>query len=239
MLVAQLHFVRMRIETGSAIADATARQAAMARIDDLCADIEAADRALARLPRPDLDEAARHLAHVHYLMGQSWRRNLSGVTSDASLIGAMVHAVAFDTERLRDQLGAGIRASVPALTRRTDDAFGLSCAVCPADAVHFSITRTATGAPQQVVMTSLSPVTVFRPVAGPRMHDLLALLEAADGAAVVRHLVEVHPGGCDAHCPACDRPFCRTHSAIEAQWSGSWHEATYATCPLGHQRTID
>ena len=63
--------------------------------------------------------------------------------------------------------------------------------------------------------TSVSPVTVFRSLAGPGMQDLLALLEAGDGEAVVHHLVGAHAADCDAHCPACDRGYCRPHAAIE------------------------
>jgi hypothetical protein len=239
MVVAQLHFVRMRVETGSAITDATARQAVMARIDDVRADVAAAERALAQLPRPDLDLAARHLAHIQFLLSQSWRRQLAGIAADASLVGAIVHAANFDTEQLRNQLAAGIRATAPELVRRSGESFGLTCAACAADAVTCTVTRGADGEAQQVMVSSVSPVTVFRSLAGTRMQDLLALLEAGDGEAVVHHLVEAHASGCDAHCPACDRVYCRTHAAIEAQWSGSWHEATFATCPLGHQRTID
>ena len=59
--------------------------------------------------------------------------------------------------------------------------FGLTCAACATDAVTFTVTRGADGKAQQVVMSSDSPVTVFRSLAGPGMQDLLALLEAGDG----------------------------------------------------------
>jgi hypothetical protein len=93
--------------------------------------------------------------------------------------------------------------------------FGLTCAACATDAVTFTVTRGADGKAQQVVMSSDSPVTVFRSLAGPGMQDLLALLEAGDGEAVVHHLVGAHAADCDAHCPACDRGYCRPHAAIE------------------------
>ena len=189
MVVAQLHFVRMRVETGSAITDATARQAVMARIDDVRADVAAAERALAQLPRPDLDLAARHLAHIQFLLSQSWRRQLAGIAADASLVGAIVHAANFDTEQLRNQLAAGIRATAPELVRRSGESFGLTCAACAADAVTCTVTRGADGEAQQVMVSSVSPVTVFRSLAGTRMQDLLALLEAGDGEGAQEHVL--------------------------------------------------
>ena len=71
------------------------------------------------------------------------------------------------------------------------------------------------------------------------MQDLVKLLEDGNATGVVDYLRVTQPGGCDAHCGQCNLVFCKDHYAVEAQWSGSWHEATYATCPLGHEREID
>ena len=125
------------------------------------------------------------------------------------------------------------------IVRRDEPDFSLTCLVCGADAVTFRRSHVGAESPEQLVVSSLSPVTVFRPIAGPRMSDLIVLLDKGDAAAVIGHMIQTQPVGCDAWCPTCAGVYCKEHTAIEAQWSGSWHEATYATCPLGHEREIE
>ena len=63
------------------------------------------------------------------------------------------------------------------------------------------------------------PRTFVRSISRDRIrrasHEDLDILEAGDGEAVVHHLVGAHAADCDAHCPACDRGYCRPHAAIE------------------------
>lgn len=239
MPATELRALRTRVESGALGIDGAVRQAVIGRIDDVAADVDAALRAMALLPHPDVATAAAHLAHVFYLTGTGWRQYLAEAAGSVTLVPAITDAIAADAGFAIAQLSAAIRGAPPVFERRDDATFGLRCAVCAADAVTFTVTRTGAAGPHQVVMTSLSPVTVFRPIAGPRMRDLLGLLEQGDAMAVIRHLLETHPAGCDAWCASCERVFCRAHTAVEARWSGSWHESTSATCPVGHVRDIE
>lgn len=235
----ELHRLRSEVESRHRITDAVIRQAVLGRIDDVVRDLVATDRALARLPHPDLPSAASSLAHVHYLTGHGWRRYLAEAGVEIPFVDAMTEAVRRDSGAFAAQLAVAVRASAPALEHRDETSYGVRCAVCTADAITFTVTRTGPDAPLQLVMTSLSPVTVFRPMAGPRMDDLLVLLARGDAGVVIRHLLDTHPAGCDAYCAQCDRTYCRAHCAVEARWSGSWHESTFATCPVGHVREIE
>lgn len=213
--------------------------AIVSRIDDQLEAIEAADRALLKLPHPSLADAAAKMAHLFYVSGRSWRRYLADspygnrIEELRSAMLAAAKVVLDDLAKMLAERGA-LR-----VTQRGGGSYGLPCAACGSDAVTISATRVSSAMAEQLVMSSLSPVTVFRPMAGPRMQDVIGLLNAGDVAAVVNHLRETQPGGCDAWCEPCDRLYCKSHYAVEAQWSGSWHEATYATCPLGHEHEID
>ena len=234
-----LRALRQEISAGTpGVADETAL-AITARIDDLIEAVEAAERALAKLPHPSLGDAAAKMAHLFYASGRGWRRYLEEsplAARDEELRAAIATSVAQVLSTLEQLLGAREPQRV---THRGEGAYGLPCAACGVDAVTLTLTRVTLGAADQLVVSSLSPVTVFRPMTGPRMNDVVALLSAGVVDAVVRHLQETQPAGCDAWCSSCNRIYCKTHYAIEAQWSGSWHEATYVTCPLGHEHEID
>lgn len=235
-----LRDVRVQLAAGEFALVTGTQQAVIARVDELIAAIESADRALARLPRPAMDEAAAKLAYVRYVTGRGWKRYATENASTAAAVATI--KVALD-QAMVEPLHAVTRflASRPAepVKRVGEGSYALPCAACSGDAVTLSVARVGSVAQEQMVVSSLSPVTVFRSLAGPRMADLVAILDAGDVAAVVRHLREVQPGGCDAWCAECGRIYCKAHYAVEAQWSGSWHEATYATCALGHEHTID
>ncbi|MDA1080941.1 MAG: hypothetical protein O2973_04555 [Gemmatimonadetes bacterium] len=232
--------VRGRVEAGEFELSPDVQLAVVSRIDDLITAVTAANRALSKLPQPAVPEAAAKMASLYYISGHGWQRYLAD-NSQASTVGSAVRgAMQIGVAALVAQLSNILESGQPApVTRRGDKAFSLPCAACGGDAVTLSKAATSPVEPEQLVVSSLSPVTVFRPVAGPRMGDVIALLEAGNAAAVVAHLRETQPGGCDAFCEKCNRLFCRDHYAIEAQWSGSWHEATYVTCPLGHEHEID
>jgi hypothetical protein len=240
MPVDALVSIREDIASGTFGIDVDMRHAMLARVDDLAAAIEAAERALAKVPHPAVGEAAAKLAYLFYASGRGWRRYLSE-SAAASKAGEQVR-IAMQTcadpviALLAQELAAIPRGPV---IKRSATVYALPCAVCGADAVTLTRTQVSPAVPEQLVMSSLSPVTVFRPVTGPRMSDLVTLLEHGDAAAVVRHMRATHPGGCDAYCATCERLYCKAHFAIEAQWSGSWHEATYVTCPLGHEAEIE
>ena len=109
----------------------------------------------------------------------------------------------------------------------------LACDACGEPAVTFHKTNTG------VQCGTLSPVNMGPAVTGEDGAKLTALLATGDARAVLNYLTPAGGPGCMAYCPECDRVYCGTHYAIEDKWSGSWHEATDATCPLGHWREIE
>ena len=232
--------VRARVEAGQFAVPPDMQRAILARVDDLITALTAADRALSKLPESAVSEAAAKMAYLFYISGHGWRRYVSETKESAAAGSAVSDAVLAGVTMIVSDLSRAIDARAATnVVRHTDLQFALTCAACGGDAVTFVRSRVSPSAPEQVVVSSMSPVTVFRPIAGPRIQDLVQLLEAADAAGVVDYLRVTQPGGCDAYCTQCSRVFCKEHYAIEAQWSGSWHEATYATCPVGHEREID
>ena len=235
-----LRTAKERIVAGEFGLTPDAQQAVVARVDDLIAAMDAATQALAKLPKPAVADAATKLAFVRYVTGHGWQRFAAEHPATTTAAAAIKAALDRVTAEPVEALGRFFSALAPEPVRRTsDEAYAIPCAACGGDAITLTVQRVSPAVQEQLVVTSLSPVTVFRSFAGPRMTDLIAVLNGGDVAAVVRHLRDTQPGGCDAYCPDCDRVYCKTHYAIEAQWSGSWHEATYATCPLGHEHTID
>jgi hypothetical protein len=240
MAAESLRTVRDRLQSDGSGLDADARKAFVARVDDLIDAIDQADRALSKLPHPSVADAAAKMAHLFYASGRGWQRYVAESTLSSGLADELRAAVRSSADPILGYLGRMLgQREIAHVTQRGDGAYGLPCAACGADAVTLSLTRPSPGVAQQLVVSSLSPVTVFRPMTGPRMSDVIKLLDAGDVETVVRHLRETQPGGCDAWCDQCGRLYCKTHFAIEAQWTGSWHEATYATCPLGHEHEID
>lgn len=235
----QLHDVHRQVESGAIAVPAGMQHAVLGRIDDFIEDIAGADRALAELPQPAIAAAAAHVAHLFYISGHGWKKYLSGSAESARAGIAIGLALRDSVAPVLTRLEAAIDISATRVVKRPGPAYALTCSVCGADAVTFSTTRTGPEAPQQLVVSSLSPVTVFRPIAGPRMGDLLALLDGGDATEVIKYMTVTQPAGCDACCPTCGGVYCKEHTAIEAQWAGSWHEATYATCPLGHEREVE
>lgn len=235
-----LRTVRERIESGAFGLSPDAQRAVVARLDDLITALDSADQALARLPKPAMAEAAARLAFVRYASGRGWRRYVAENPDVAAAAAEIQSALDRANAELGVPLGRFLAAPTAGRVVRTaSGAYALPCAACGGDAVTLTLDRVSPVAQEQLVVSSLSPVTVFRSLAGPRMQDLVAVLDAGAVAAVVQHLRQTQPGGCDAYCAECARIYCKEHYAIEAQWSGSWHEATYATCPLGHEHTID
>lgn len=235
-----LTMLRARIAGGSPALGEELQRAVVARVEELIEAVEAGDRAAARVPKPALPEAAARLAHVRYLTGRGWRRYLAGNPEAEVVAAAIAHAVDVDTRQLASDIerAAANGATAPVI-RHSPESFAIPCAVCGGEAVTLTLSKVSPAGAEQLVVSSVSPVTVFRSMAGPRMHDVLALVAAGDAAKLVAHLRATQPGGCDAYCERCNRVYCKQHYAIEAQWSGSWHEGTFATCPLGHEHTID
>jgi hypothetical protein len=235
-----LRVVRQRIDAGDFGLDADTQRAVGSRIADMADALTAADRALAKVPQPAVAEAAGKLAYLFYIGGHGWTRYLAENASSGEAATAIGDATRTGVGAIVPHLERALATRAASkITRRDEVTWTLPCVACDGDAVTLTRTRVSPESPEQLVVSSLSPVTVFRPITGPRMLDLVTLLEAGSVPAVATHLRETQPGGCDAWCQTCGYIFCKSHYAIEAQWSGSWHEATYATCPLGHEHEID
>jgi hypothetical protein len=236
----QLRAIRQEIDAGRFAVDADTQRAILARVDDMIEALESADRALSRLPQPAVSDAAAKLAYLFYVSGRGWKRYLSDGLKEAAPISELMVATRASAEPILATLTQAFIAHdrLP-VTKKSATSYALPCAACGADAVTMTLTKITTTSAEQMVVSSLSPVTVFRPMTGPRMADLIAQLNAGVVEWVIKHLRETQAGGCDAWCEQCDRLYCKAHYAVEAQWSGSWHEATYATCPLGHEHEID
>ena len=234
----RLRDVRQQIESGQFSLTPDMQRAVLERLDDIIKDIEGANQAFEYTGKPDIPVAASHTAHLFYISGHGWRRFLAASAESARAGIAIGLAVRESVAPVLAQLAAAVDISRTRLVRHAHSSYTLTCAVCGGDAVTFAQSRTGPEAPEQVVVSSISPVTVFRSIAGPRMIDLLALLDGGNASEVIKYLAITQPAGCDACCPTCDGVYCKEHTAVEAQWTGSWHEATYATCPLGHEREI-
>lgn len=233
-----LRAIRLQVEGGQYSLTPDYHRAVLKRIDDMITGVDSADQAIEHLGRPDAPAAARYTANLFYISGHGWRRFLADSAESVRVGIAIGLALRSSLTSALEQLAAMIDVTRTTISRQ-GNGVTLTCAVCDGDAVTFSVSRTGPEAPEQMVVSSLSPVTVFRTIAGPPMTDLLALMDGGDAAEVVKYLTVTQPAGCDACCPTCGGVYCKTHTAIEAQWTGSWHEATYATCPLGHEREIE
>ena len=86
---------------------------------------------------------------------------------------------------------------------------------------------------------NLSPVNKAVSMNSERSFQARALLEAGKGSELVALLGGQARPGFVQYCPECQRVYCKDHVAVEASWSGSWHESTNATCPLGHRREFE
>ena len=239
MSAERLRELRQQVAGGHFALTPETQRAIVDRVDDFVGAITAADRALAKVPDPAIAEAAAKTAHLFYISGHGWRRFLAETEESARAGTEIESALRESISLMLPQLEHAFAGRTTTIVKRSALAWSLTCAVCDGEAVTFTRTRIGPDAPEQLVVSSVSPVTVFRPVSGPRMLDLIKLLEGGDAASLLRHMKETQAAGCDAYCPQCDRVYCKEHTAIEAQWTGSWHEATWATCALGHEREIE
>ncbi|HEY2825215.1 MAG TPA: hypothetical protein VGI83_06695, partial [Gemmatimonadales bacterium] len=202
------------------------------RLDDVRMALAEAHSALAAEVPDAVNVAAAKLARCRWITGAAWRRHLheAGELDEGTLLA---RAMAEDVGPIAAELERRLKdVTSPALVKNGTGP-ALACAACGKAAVAFATT------PRGVHCGTLSPVNH-----GPLYVDeagatLTALIEAGDARAVLNFLSTEGGPGCDAWCPDCNRLYCKDHYAIEAKWSGSWHEATDATCPLGHWREIE
>ncbi|MEK7877987.1 MAG: hypothetical protein AAB325_17570 [Pseudomonadota bacterium] len=125
-------------------------------------------------------------------------------------------------------------AERPAPTvRKNADSYTLPCAACGADAVRYEWKDGKIG------FETLSPVNPRKSLADDSADKVRRMLEDGKMRESAEFIDSTAGAGCAQYCPDCGRVYCKDHLAVEAEWSGSWHSATYATCPLGHRREFE
>ncbi|MGA1983504.1 MAG: hypothetical protein ABSG84_13690 [Acidobacteriaceae bacterium] len=200
------------------------------RIGDLVVAVTEARAALLSDAADKLDRAARGLVNCYWMTGHGWRRYLAGPGGAAGLGRQIGEALAADLRPIVDEVRRRLEGMAAGRVSRNEDGYEVGCSICGEGVLRFS---SGDGSMQAI---SLSPVntTMRREAVGS---ERLRELAEGDVAAVFEHLAA--EGGCAVYCNACGRVYCRAHYAVEAVWSGSWHEASYATCPLGHEREFE
>ena len=77
------------------------------------------------------------------------------------------------------------------------------------------------------------------PVPGTRSpcdpDDVRPALRSTDAGA----LYAIDPEFAPFWCPECGEAYCGTHWATEVSFDGPFYDATYGTCPQGHERKLD
>jgi hypothetical protein len=169
--------------------------------------------------------------YCHGLTGLGWRKYMA-ISGPAAEVRRQVNeAFAGDARPLENEMVRLFSAVPGPLLVRRDEEYGLPA--CGEDAVTFRLKEGG------VQANSLSPVNPATHWQGETADRLVELLEEGSGRAILDYLASPDRPGCDAWCPECDRVYCREHYSVEAEWSGYWHTATYATCPLGREREFE
>jgi hypothetical protein len=182
------------------------------RVDDLIGALTEAHLALTAGGPDALNMAAGKIVHCHYLTGLAWRKHMAVSRSDTSLRARIDKALARDTGSLLKEIARLLALRPPALLIPVDEGYGIACAACGERAVTFQVKG---GAVEFNSISTVHPTTRLAHGGTPAVQD------------------------CDAWCPECARVYCREHYSVEAEWSGSWHTASFATCPLGHVREFE
>jgi hypothetical protein len=214
------------------LGETAAPAAIRGRIGDLIGAVTEARAALLSDATDGLDRAARALVNCYWLTGHGWRRYLAEEGDAAGLGSRIGEALAADLRPIADEVRRRLAGMPVGRVARTDDGYEVGCSICGERAVTF---RSGDGSMEVI---SLSPVnlTTRREAIGS---EWLGESAANKVAAVFEQMAAAGGNGCAVYCPACKRIYCRAHYAVEAVWSGSWHEASYATCPLGHEREFE
>jgi hypothetical protein len=208
-------------------------KAVQGRINDLITALTEAQSALS-VGGPDaLKLAAKKIVYCRWVTGHGWRRYLANFGAGANIGKQIGEALAKDMEPIAKEVAHLLTAQpAPALVRR-DEGFALLCAACGESAATFQLNEGG------VLANSISNVNRIAYLKGETAQRLTELLAQGSARAVLDHLSSPGCGGCPAYCPECARVYCQEHYAVEETWSGSWHEASYATCPLGHEREFE
>ena len=201
------------------------------RIDDVRLGVAEAHAALVADGPGALDLAAARVARCRWATGSAWRRHLVEI-GEADAGALVARALADDLAPIVAELARRLApVASPTMIAAPDGAPALACDACGKPAMTFGTSK------KGVLCSTLSPVNTVALVDSGSATGLVEAI-AARNASMVVHLLNTRDG-CHVYCPECDRVYCKEHYAIDAKWSGSWHEATEATCPLGHWREVE
>jgi hypothetical protein len=203
------------------------------RIDDLILALTEAHSVLSAGAAEALNLSARKIVHCHWITGREWRKYLANFGAAANVGRQIDEAWENDACPLVSEIARLLALRPPAALVRMDEGYGLACAACGENAVTF---RKEKGSVQA---NNISNVNRNLYWSGEKAQRLIELLEQGSVQTVLDYLASPSGGGCPAFCPECARVYCREHYSVEEVWSGSWHEASYATCPLGHEREFE
>jgi hypothetical protein len=180
-----------------------------------------------------LNLAAQKIVYCHWITGHEWRRHVANFGAAVSIADQIDEAWTEDARPLVQEISRLLDAQPPPALVQADKNYDLACAACCKNAVTFREEKSG------VLANGISKVTPVIHWQGKTAQHLIELLEQGSARAVLDYLSAPGRLGCPAYCPECKRVYCREHYSVEEIWSGSWHEASYATCPLGHKREFE
>jgi hypothetical protein len=227
---ASLKKLQKKVAARSSSLPAELAKALPERINDLIMALTEAHGVLSAGTADKLNVAAKKIVYCRWITGHEWWRYLANFGPGADAGKEINEAFAKDARPLVNEI-ARLLALQPApnLVRKDED-YVLPCAACGESAVTYRLRKDGV---QANSISSVFPTTYWK---GEEAQRLVELLAEGGARAVLDYLASPGRGSCDAFCPQCDRIYCREHYAVDEIWSGSWHEASYATCPLGHER---
>lgn len=230
---ASLIKLQERVVAGSSSLRAELAKAAQQRINDLIKALAEAHSVLSAGGTGALNVAAKKIVYCRWITGHGWRRYLADFGAVANVGNQIDEALAEDMGPLVNEIARLLAVQPPLALVRGEEGFGLACAACGESAVMFQLKE------GEVLANSISNVYRTTYWKGETAQRLAELLAEGSARAVLDFLASPGHLGCPAYCPECGRVYCQEHYSVEETWSGSWHEASYATCPLGHEREFE
>jgi hypothetical protein len=221
------------VAAGSISLSAELAKAVQERINDLIMALTEAQSVLSAGAAGALNVAAKKIVYCRWITGHGWRRYLANFGAVANVGKQIDEALAKDVGPLVQEIARLLTVQPPPALVRRDEGYALLCAACGESAVTFQLKEGAVSANS---ISNVYRTTYWKGETAQRLAELLA---QGSARAVLAYLASPDRAGCPAYCPECDRVYCQEHYSVEETWSGSWHEASYATCPLGHEREFE
>jgi len=222
-----------RIEAGSYDFPDSVRSGIGQRIREVIDLLGRAQDALRKGAPDALAIAAGSLATIRYITGIAWHKYLAEVDRSFKVTQRIDRALLSDERSIVNEIARLLAERSGPTVRTVADSYTLHCAACGIDAVTYEWKD------GEISYPTLSPVNTYGHVGDDSAERLRKLLEQGN-VREAAELIDSKAGpGCAYYCPDCDRVYCKDHLAVETEWSGSWHTATYATCPLGHRKEFE